>query len=83
MSTDRSFRPHRRAAPSGVVSAGVSAAAVACALFAGIAAADDTEVYFGQTNPNANIKPNVLFILDTSGSMRSTDKAPARHVSTG
>ena len=74
MSTDRSFRPHRRAAPSGVVPAGVSAAAVACALFAGIAAADDTEVYFGQTNPDANVKPNVLFILDTSGSMRSTDK---------
>ncbi|MEH6472914.1 MAG: PilC/PilY family type IV pilus protein [Halopseudomonas sp.] len=34
--------------------------------------ADDTEIYFGGST-NVTVKPNVLFILDTSGSMTSTD----------
>lgn len=40
-------------------------------LMAGMSAqADDTEIFFGSSTGS---KPNVLFILDTSGSMRSTD----------
>jgi len=35
--------------------------------------ADDTEVFFGQVDPNLNTNPNVLFVLDTSGSMRYRD----------
>ena len=35
--------------------------------------ADDTEVFFGQVDPNTNVHPNVLFVLDTSGSMNSGD----------
>lgn len=35
--------------------------------------ADDTEVFFGQVDPNTNVHPNVLFVLDTSGSMNSRD----------
>ena len=31
--------------------------------------ADDTEVFFGQVDPDADPRPNVLFVLDTSGSM--------------
>ncbi|MFT6915680.1 MAG: type IV pilus assembly protein PilY1 [Motiliproteus sp.] len=34
--------------------------------------ADDTEIYFGGSN-SSTIKPNVMFILDTSGSMGSKD----------
>ncbi|OMH33723.1 PilC/PilY family type IV pilus protein [Motiliproteus sp. MSK22-1] len=35
--------------------------------------ADDTEIYFGGTTTSVTVKPNVLFVLDTSGSMTSTD----------
>jgi len=35
--------------------------------------ADDTEVFFGQVDPNLDIFPNVLFVLDTSGSMNWKD----------
>ena len=38
-------------------------------LAAGAAKADDTEVFFN--TPNTDIKPNILFILDNSGSMRT------------
>ena len=31
--------------------------------------ADDTEIYLGNTNVATGVRPNVLFILDTSGSM--------------
>ncbi|MCW8884570.1 MAG: VWA domain-containing protein, partial [Motiliproteus sp.] len=34
--------------------------------------ADDTEIYFGGST-NVTVQPNVLFVLDTSGSMTSTD----------
>ncbi len=33
---------------------------------------DDTEIYFGG-NTSVSVKPNVLFVLDTSGSMTSLD----------
>lgn len=35
--------------------------------------ADDTEVFFGQVDPSLDVFPNVLFVLDTSGSMNWTD----------
>jgi len=34
--------------------------------------ADDTEIFFGGTT-NVSVRPNVLFVLDTSSSMNSTD----------
>ena len=43
------------------------------ALLAGLAGADDTEIYFGRVDPNSDVKPNVMFILDTSGSMTGKD----------
>lgn len=53
-------------------SAAGAAFAVALAACAG-AAADDTEIFFGQVNRTAAAAPNVLFVLDTSGSMTNTD----------
>ncbi len=38
-------------------------------LQAGISYADDTEIYFGGPTIDNNTRPNVLFILDNSGSM--------------
>ena len=35
--------------------------------------ADDTEIYLGNDAISEGILPNVLFILDTSGSMSNTD----------
>ncbi len=35
--------------------------------------ADDTEIYLGNINVSTSVRPNVLFILDTSGSMSATD----------
>lgn len=46
----------------------VSAASIISPVYA-----DDTEVFFGQVDPNTNVHPNVLFVLDTSGSMNSRD----------
>jgi len=40
-----------------------------------IAHADDTEIFFGQSKDAFNTNPNVLFILDTSGSMGDYDNA--------
>jgi len=39
--------------------------------------ADDTEVFFGQVDPSLDIFPNVLFVLDTSGSMNWKDGGPS------
>ena len=64
----RSIEPGRPATARTIVSAALSAA-----LFAGPASADDTEVFFGQINNGENINPNVLFVLDTSGSMNYFD----------
>lgn len=41
--------------------------------------ADDTEIYFGG-NSTTTIRPNVLFILDTSGSMDRTDGGSVRRI---
>ena len=35
--------------------------------------ADDTEIYLGNVNVTAGVRPNVLFVLDTSGSMSNKD----------
>ncbi|MFK7993266.1 MAG: PilC/PilY family type IV pilus protein [Granulosicoccus sp.] len=40
---------------------------------AGLAAADDTEVFFGNAASSGETRPNVMFVLDTSGSMGSRD----------
>ncbi len=34
--------------------------------------ADDTEIYLGNDNLHEGVRPNILFILDTSGSMSNT-----------
>ncbi len=38
--------------------------------------ADDTEVFFGRVDPTLQIRPNVLFALDTSGSMGGGSSDP-------
>lgn len=38
-----------------------------------VVSADDTEIFFGQSKDTFNTNPNILFILDTSGSMRNSD----------
>jgi hypothetical protein len=43
----------------------------AASVSAGIQA-DDTEIYLGAASVSAGIRPNVLMILDTSGSMSGT-----------
>ncbi|MEE9333387.1 MAG: PilC/PilY family type IV pilus protein [Granulosicoccaceae bacterium] len=40
-----------------------------------IVTADDTEIFYGRTSEAANTNPNILFILDTSGSMGNWDNA--------
>lgn len=52
----------------------MAAGCLVCAftLFAPLQA-DDTEVFFGKVDLNTNGYPNVLFVLDTSGSMNSFD----------
>lgn len=40
-------------------------------LSAGISRADDTEIYFTGNGQDESVRPNVLFILDTSGSMQN------------
>ena len=52
---------------------GLIGAVCASTLSLSTAFADDTEVFFGQVDPDLDIFPNVLFVLDTSGSMNSTD----------
>ena len=50
--------------------------AVAVGIIAGLPAqltADDTEIYLGNINVSAGVRPNVLFVLDTSGSMSGMD----------
>src|SRR5690606_36219915 len=36
----------------------------------GVVHADDTEIYLGEANLSESAKPNILFIIDTSLSMR-------------
>ncbi len=55
----------------------------AVALLAGIpAVADDTELLLLSPDPTQNPKPNVLFILDTSGSMTTTEQTTEPYDST-
>jgi len=55
----------------------------AIALLAGIpAVADDTELLLLNPDPTQNPKPNVLFILDTSGSMTTTESTTEPYDST-
>lgn len=42
-------------------------------LAASPAYADDTEIYTGANNLNATVDPNVMFIIDTSGSMNASE----------
>ena len=35
--------------------------------------ADDTEIFFGQSDDAFNNNPNILFVLDSSGSMGTQD----------
>src|SRR5256885_12757937 len=37
------------------------------------ARADDTEIYVNSGTPSPDIRPNILFIVDTSGSMSTKD----------
>jgi len=46
-----------------------SGVALSSTLAVGTAFADDTEVFFGQVTSNSDTHPNVMFVLDTSGSM--------------
>ena len=63
--------PRRARSTAGAFACGVAAAALACV---GPAASDDTEVFFGQTTNARDTRSNVLFILDTSGSMTKRDE---------
>jgi type IV pilus assembly protein PilY1 len=45
------------------------AATVLGTSFVGTARADDTEIFFGQNSNPAASRPNILFVIDTSGSM--------------
>ncbi|CAD5109035.1 PilC/PilY family type IV pilus protein [Zestomonas carbonaria] len=56
-------------APNFLCSALASTLATALVLYSGISYADDTEIFFGGSAIDAGIRPNVLFILDDSGSM--------------
>ena len=46
-------------------------------LHSAFSVADDTEIFFG-TEPGEGIKPNVLFILDDSGSMNSCTRQDSK-----
>lgn len=46
-------------------------AATSMLALAGIAAADETEIFTGTGNAVSNQRPNILFIIDTSGSMNT------------
>ncbi len=49
------------------------AATLSCTCLSPAIFADDTEIFFGQSNDAFNTNPNVLFVLDTSGSMTNFD----------
>jgi type IV pilus assembly protein PilY1 len=42
------------------------------------ALADDTEIYVNSTTPSPEVRPNILFIVDTSGSMKEADSFEPR-----
>lgn len=45
-----------------------------------VVSADDTEIFFGQSDDVLKTNPNVLFILDTSGSMEKFDGTPTARI---
>jgi len=49
--------------------ANLTSCAALVVLSGGVSQADDTEVYFGQPTVDASGRPNILFVIDTSGSM--------------
>ncbi|MEE9333393.1 MAG: VWA domain-containing protein [Granulosicoccaceae bacterium] len=51
----------------------VAGVALSSTLAVSSAIADDTEVFFGQVTSDSGTHPNVMFVLDTSGSMNSYD----------
>jgi type IV pilus assembly protein PilY1 len=44
------------------------------------ALADDTEIYVNATTPSPEVRPNILFIVDTSGSMKEEDSIEPREL---
>lgn len=52
-------------------SAAALLAGVACVFATSVGRADDTEIFFG-ANTGASGRPNILFVIDTSGSMASS-----------
>lgn len=60
----------------------IHSASLLLTLVIGAAAiADDTEIYLGTPSASSKIKPNILFIIDNSGSMQNT--VPVTTVSAG
>jgi len=53
--------------------AAIASCVLSCAVIAPIAQADDTEIFFGQSNDAFETNPNILFVLDISGSMTNRD----------
>lgn len=49
------------------------ATALSALVLGSAAVADDTEIFFGQSKDAFNTNPNILFVLDTSGSMGHKD----------
>ena len=47
--------------------------AVWCFCISFAALGDDIEIYYGISDQNVTVNPNVIFIFDTSGSMSITD----------
>lgn len=58
--------------------AAASMLATCMMLLSAPALADDTEVFLGAGSASSNIKPNVLFIIDTSGSMDWDSDTPGQ-----
>lgn len=63
---------HRTPRRNSAASLMVSALITSLITFSSVSA-DDTEVFFGQVDPDTNVFPNVMFVLDTSGSMNNND----------
>lgn len=58
----------------------LSALFVASVVASAVTSADDTEIYFSESLGSENSKSNVMFMLDTSGSMNRTDDIGIRRI---
>ena len=58
----------------------LSAMVVATVVSSAVASADDTEIYFSDSANSGTNLSNVMFMLDTSGSMNSTDGTETRRI---